>query len=165
MGPRMWTGIAPFVDAGRIFPSCSPLLRGFPSPASDYHLPLALPRALQRMNATSTQQYLDMVKEASDFIIGRLGTAKIALVLGSGLGPFVGYLTDVKEVPFKFRSFSLSHAPASLWLTPCLFPTCRVSRRWGQEQGAGTGGRAFFLNFSSPGRAAHANHVRRGPRW
>ncbi len=53
------------------------------------------------MNATSTLEYVQLIQEAAHFILERLGPAKIALVLGSGLGPFVDYLTDTKEIDFK----------------------------------------------------------------
>lgn len=36
-----------------------------------------------------SDEYLKHIGEAASFIQSKLGTAKIALVLGSGLGPFV----------------------------------------------------------------------------
>lgn len=47
------------------------------------------------MRSSSQTDYLDKIEEAAS-CIRQLGTAKIALVLGSGLGPFVDYLKDTK---------------------------------------------------------------------
>ncbi len=61
------------------------------------------------MHARSTAEYLQFVQEAADFVLTHLGPAKIALVLGSGLGPFVGYLTDTKQVDFH----EVPHMPST----------------------------------------------------
>ena len=53
------------------------------------------------MEARSTADYLRAIQEAGDFVQGRLGPSKIALVLGSGLGPFTDYLTDQKVLDFS----------------------------------------------------------------
>jgi purine-nucleoside phosphorylase len=42
-------------------------------------------------------------------ILQRLGTAKIALVLGSGLGPFVDYMQDTRELDYR----DIPHMPTT----------------------------------------------------
>ena len=59
------------------------------------------------MHATTIAEYVQFVQEAADFVLEKLGPAKIALVLGSGLGPFVDYLTETKEVDFR----DIPHVP------------------------------------------------------
>ena len=61
------------------------------------------------MHAKNTAEYVQFIQEAADFILARLGPAKIALVLGSGLGPFVDYLTGTKELDFK----EIPHMPST----------------------------------------------------
>jgi purine-nucleoside phosphorylase len=76
------------------------------------------------MRATNSVEYVQCIQEAADFILKELGPAKIALVLGSGLGPFVDFLTETKEVDFK----DIPHMPStSVEANILLFVFCFVS--------------------------------------
>ena len=61
------------------------------------------------MNSSDTVEYQNAISEAGEFIKSKLGVAKIALVLGSGLGPFVENLIDTKELDFK----EIPHMPST----------------------------------------------------
>jgi purine-nucleoside phosphorylase len=61
------------------------------------------------MDAKSVGEYVACAQEAAEFIVARLGPAKIALVLGSGLGPFVDYLSETRELDFH----EIPHMPVT----------------------------------------------------